>query len=89
MHIQKTGQVFDDLAEQYLVDCAYGYESSDGFDAQGCAGAWPQAYLEYLVKESKGQHQMESNYSLTIFRIITTLHVYCHNSYNYHSANFA
>ena len=49
-HDQKTGEVFDDLAEQYLVDCAYDYSTDDGFDAQGCAGAWPQAYLEYLEK---------------------------------------
>merc|ERR1711971_835264 len=41
----KSGEVFDDLAEQYLVDCAYDYSTDDGFDAQGCAGAWPQAYL--------------------------------------------
>merc|ERR1712051_329877 len=37
----KSGEVFDDLAEQYLVDCAYDYSTDDGFDAQGCAGAWP------------------------------------------------
>jgi len=61
----KSGEVFDDLAEQYLVDCAMDYSTEDGFDAQGCAGAWPQAYLEYLVKESKGQHQMEANYPYT------------------------
>jgi len=61
----KTGEVFDDLAEQYLVDCAYDYSTEDGFDAQGCAGAWPQAYLEYLEKESGGQHQMESAYPYT------------------------
>merc|ERR1719330_523257 len=61
----KSGEVFDDLAEQYLVDCAYDYSTDDGFDAQGCAGAWPQAYLEYQVKESKGQHQMEANYPYT------------------------
>merc|ERR1711971_1276352 len=61
----KSGDLFDDLAEQYLVDCAYDYESEDGFDAQGCAGAWPQAYLEYLEKESAGQHQMESSYPYT------------------------
>merc|ERR1712002_398724 len=61
----KTGVVFDDLAEQYLVDCAYDYSTDDGFDAQGCAGAWPQAYLEYLEKESGGQHQMESSYPYT------------------------
>ena len=53
------------MAEQYLVDCAYDYSTDDGFDAQGCAGAWPQAYLEYLVKESKGQHQIEANYPYT------------------------
>merc|ERR1712021_160142 len=60
-----TNYQFEDLAEQYLVDCAYDYSTDDGFDAQGCAGAWPQAYMEYLVKESKGQHQMEANYPYT------------------------
>jgi len=61
----KSGEVFDDLAEQFLVDCAYGYSDDDGFDAQGCAGAWPQAYLAYLEKETSGQHQMESAYPYT------------------------
>merc|ERR1712079_565332 len=61
----KSGEVFDDLAEQYLVDCAYDYSTDDGFDAQGCAGAWPQAYLQFLEKETNGTHQMESAYPYT------------------------
>merc|ERR1712241_684012 len=44
----KTGVVFDDLAEQFLVDCANGYVDPDGFGADGCEGAWPQDYLHYL-----------------------------------------
>ena len=62
--IQKNGEFIDDLAEQFLVDCAYGY-SYDGFDAQGCDGAWPQAYFGYLSEETNGQHKLESAYPYT------------------------
>jgi len=61
---QKSGVVFDDLSEQFLVDCAYGYDDG-GFDAQGCQGAWPQAYYAYLYEQTNGQHQMEENYPYT------------------------
>jgi len=61
----KTGQVFDDLAEQFLVDCAYGYSDENGFGAEGCSGAWPQAYLHYFKHVTNGQHQMESCYPYT------------------------
>jgi len=54
----------DDLAEQYLVDCGYGYEV-DGFDAQGCDGAWPQAYFGFLANTNDGQHQNEASYPYT------------------------
>ena len=57
--------MFDDLAEQFLVDCAYGYADDDGFEAEGCSGAWPQAYLHYLKHKSNGYHQMESYYPYT------------------------
>merc|ERR1712002_31407 len=61
----KTGVVFDDLAEQFLVDCANGYVDPDGFGADGCEGAWPQAYLHYLKHKMNGYHQMESYYPYT------------------------
>jgi len=65
--IKKSGEVIDDLAEQFFVDCAYGYESDEypGFDAQGCAGAWPQPYFAYLKEQTNGQHQLESAYPYT------------------------
>jgi len=62
--IKKSGEVIDDLAEQFFVDCAYGYEH-DGYDAQGCSGAWPQPYFAYLYEQTGGQHQMESAYPYT------------------------
>jgi len=61
----KSGEVFDDLAEQFLVDCAYGYSDGNGFGAEGCSGAWPQAYLHYLKHKSNGYHYMESFYPYT------------------------
>jgi len=57
----KSGNVYDDLSEQFLVDCANGY-SVGGFGAYGCEGAWPQAYFAYLHKEVNGYHQKESSY---------------------------
>jgi len=61
----KSGQVYDDLAEQFLVDCAYGYSDDDGFGAEGCSGAWPQAYLHFFKHRTNGLHQMESYYPYT------------------------
>ena len=51
----------DDLSEQYLVDCALGYEH-DGFGAFGCQGAWPQAYFAYIANHAGGRHQTEEMY---------------------------
>ena len=65
MLFQQSGQVYDDLAEQFLVDCAYGYADENGFDALGCSGAWPQAYLHFLKHRTHGKHQMESYYPYT------------------------
>ena len=53
------------MAEQFLVDCAYGYSDENGFGAEGCSGAWPQAYLHYFKHVTNGQHQMESCYPYT------------------------
>jgi len=59
--IKNTGQMIDDLSEQYLVDCANGY-SVDGFDASGCQGAWPQAYFGYVKDKHSGHHLNEACY---------------------------
>ena len=48
---QMTGVLYDDLSEQHILDCAYGhnYEDDDGYwGADGCEGAWPQAYYDWL-----------------------------------------
>ena len=48
---QMTGVLYDDLSEQHILDCAYGhlYEDDDGYwGADGCEGAWPQAYFDWL-----------------------------------------
>ena len=58
---QAGGELYDDLSEQFFVDCANGY-SVGGFGAYGCDGAWPQAYFAYIEKEVQGYHQMESSY---------------------------
>lgn len=39
------------LAEQYLVDC--GYDPENG--GNGCNGAWPHAYLDYIVNRDTGE----------------------------------
>ena len=54
----------DDLSEQFLVDCGYGY-SVDGFGAYGCDGAWPRAYYGYLKDQSSGRDQTEAYYPYT------------------------
>lgn len=46
------------------MDCAYGY-SYAGFEARGCDGAWPIAYLGFLPEKHNGKHQMESAYPYT------------------------
>merc|ERR1712037_962133 len=37
----------------------------NGFGAEGCSGAWPQAYYHYFKHVTSGQHQMESCYPYT------------------------
>ena len=64
LNLQKSGNVYDDLGEQFLVDCANGY-SAGGFGAYGCQGAWPQAYFAFLPNEHAGRHQTEEAYPYT------------------------
>jgi len=48
----KTGQMDDDLSEQYLLDCGKTHEYIDAegaWGASGCNGAWPQAYVDWVV----------------------------------------
>ena len=47
----------DDLSEQYLVDCAMGYSFEEGdmeWTADGCAGAWPMPYFDFLKTTNGG-----------------------------------
>ena len=50
--------MIDDLSEQYMVDCANGYEH-DGFTASGCQGAMPVAYFAYLADKHNGTYSHE------------------------------
>ena len=50
--------MIDDLSEQYLVDCANGYsfeENDMEWTADGCAGAWPMPYFDFLKKTNGGK----------------------------------
>merc|ERR1712058_214819 len=57
----------DDLSEQHILDCAYGHEFIDAgyvWGADGCDGAWPETYLDWLRSEDT-YNQEESAYSYT------------------------
>jgi len=57
-----------DLSEQHITDCANGhyYYDNDGtWGAFGCDGAWPQAYIDYLVNVNDGRNEEESCYPYT------------------------
>jgi Papain family cysteine protease len=62
-----TGVMFDDLSEQHLLDCAFNHyynDNSGSWGAFGCDGAWPQAYLDWLL--TKGPwNQKEQSYPYT------------------------
>jgi len=60
-----TGEMDDDLSEQHIVDCAYGHIFSDDYgswSANGCNGAWPVAYTDWLSNE---YNQEEAGYHYT------------------------
>ena len=57
--------VADDLSELFFVDCGYEHffhDESGTWGAWGCDGTWPQAYLDFLTSDHKGQHQTEAAY---------------------------
>lgn len=59
-----NGVLYDDLSEQFLVDCAMNHYFGE-WGAFGCSGAWPQAYFDYLETVSNGYTQKESSYPYT------------------------
>lgn len=64
----QRGVMYDDLSEQHLVDCANGhyYQDSEGWwGAFGCVGAWPPAYMDFLMTQSNGYTQAEAAYPYT------------------------
>ena len=61
---QASGVLFDDLGEQFLVDCAYGH-ARDGLEGDGCSGGWPQAYLDFVKETAAGGMQTETAYPYT------------------------
>lgn len=61
----QRGVMFDDLSEQHLMDCAYNhyYNDNEGsWGAFGCDGAWPVAYMDWVVNYNSGKIQTESSY---------------------------
>merc|ERR1712002_1112344 len=61
----QRGEMYDDLSEQHLLDCAYNhyYEDDEGsWGAFGCDGAWPQAYMDCVANNNNGKIQIETAY---------------------------
>jgi len=62
---QQTGVLYDDLSEQFLLDCAYQYSFTDDegtWGTDGCNGAWPMAYYDWLAGPEAGWTQTEAAY---------------------------
>jgi len=57
--------MFDDLSEQHIVSCAnehYVQDSDGNWGAFGCDGAWPNAYMDWIVNNNNGNIQTEAAY---------------------------
>ena len=52
---QVTGVLEDDLSEQHLMDCAYGYMGNSG-----CEGGYSQRYMKWINEENDGFLELES-----------------------------
>jgi len=78
----------DDLSEQHLLDCAYGHvftDDSGSWEADGCDGAFAQAYLDWITTEDT-YNQEESAYP---YRSGDTGHIYsCSPEANGYNSNF-
>jgi len=64
----ESGHYFDDLSEQFIMDCSNGYEYHDQegwWGNSGCDGGWAQAYLQYMIHEQEGWTQVEEAYPYT------------------------
>jgi len=50
----------DDLSEQHILDCAYNHFVADEYGnwgAFGCEGAWPNAYVDWLMAGEMNQEE--------------------------------
>ena len=48
-----------DLSEQQLMDCGKGHRWS-WYGANGCDGAWAEAYFDFALTQQNGTVEMES-----------------------------
>ena len=53
---QVTGHLEDDLSEQHLMDCAYGW----GYGNAGCDGGFVVSYMDWVVEGNNGYMEKES-----------------------------
>ena len=56
----------DDLSEQHILDCAYNHfiaDESGNWGAFGCEGAWPNAYVDWLMGGEMNQEEAAYPYT--------------------------
>jgi len=61
----QNGDAVDDLSEQHILDCAYNHYVNDeagSWGAFGCDGAWPNAYVDWLMAGYYNQEERSYPY---------------------------
>ena len=57
-----SGYKMDDLSEQHILDCAYGYGVHGHSGNNGCQGGNSFAYYDWMIKKNRGRAEMEYCY---------------------------
>ena len=55
----------DDLSEQHILDCAYGYGGMGpypDYGMRGCQGGVSYVYYDWMIKKNRGRAEMEYCY---------------------------